>query len=431
MSSSKLRVLLLGSGGRESALAWAIAQSDRLDTLYINPGNPGMAKYGKLIKPELKTFEEIKSFCLKNDIRYVVPGPEAPLVQGIYEAFASDPLTAHIAVIGPSQTGARLEGSKSFAKAFMQRHGIPTAGYYEVTRESLYQGFQILDSLQPPYVLKADGLAAGKGVLILDDVDDAKRELAYMIGQKKFGEAGSRVLIEEFLSGVECSVFIVTDGRSYKLLPEAKDYKRIGEGNTGLNTGGMGAISPVPFADEAFLRKVEERIIQPTLKGIKEEGIVYTGFLYFGLMNRDGEPYVIEYNCRLGDPEAEVILPRIQTDWLEVFEAVAQERLEEVDFKLLHQASAAVVLASQGYPEIYNTGFLISGLDRVKDVLVFHAGTKADGTRLLTAGGRVLVINALGETLAEALNRCYQAAEIIQFDNKYYRRDIGRDVMNG
>lgn len=429
--SSKVRVLLLGGGGRESALAWAIARSARLDKLYITPGNPGMARFGTLLKPELRTFEEIKRFCLENDVRYVVPGPEAPLVQGIYDALEADPQTAHVAVIGPSQAGARLEGSKAFAKAFMRRHGIPTAEYYEVTRESLYQGFQILDSLKPPYVLKADGLAAGKGVLILDDVDDAKRELAYMIGQKKFGEAGSRVLIEEFLEGVECSVFIITDGHSYKRLPEAKDYKRIGEGDTGLNTGGMGAISPVPFVDEGFLRKVEERIITPTLKGLREEGILYKGFLYFGLMNRNGEPYVIEYNCRLGDPEAEVILPRIQTDWLEVFEAVAEERLQEVSLTLVPQASAGVVLASQGYPEVYDTGFLISGLDRVRDVQVFHAGTKADGARLLTAGGRVLVIHALGETLEEALNRCYRAAEVIHFDNKYYRRDIGRDVMHG
>lgn len=428
---SKVNVLLLGSGGRENALAWAIAQSPRLDTLYVNPGNPGMAKWGKPVRPELKTFEEIKRFCLDNQIRYVVPGPEAPLVQGIFDAFVADPDTAHIAVIGPSREGARLEGSKAFAKAFMQRHAIPTAAYYEVTRESLYKGFKILDDLRPPYVLKADGLAAGKGVLILDDVDDAKRELAYMIGQKKFGEAGSLVLIEEFLQGVECSVFIITDGQTYKLLPEAKDYKRIGEGNTGLNTGGMGAVSPVPFVDEGFLQKVEDRIIKPTLQGLREEGIVYKGFLYFGLMNRNGDPYVIEYNCRLGDPEAEAILPRIRTDWIRVFEATETERLDSARLDIEPQASAAVVLASQGYPEVFDTGFLISGLDQVQDVQVFHAGTKADDRRILTSGGRVLVISAVGHTLSEALARCYRAAENIHFDNKYYRRDIGRDVLNG
>ncbi|MCS6980243.1 MAG: phosphoribosylamine--glycine ligase [Flavobacteriales bacterium] len=427
----KFNVLLLGGGGREAALAWAIRRSPSLGRLFIHPGNPGTAAWGTNVRPEIKDFEGLRRFCLEQDIRFVVPGPEAPLVQGIYDFFQEDAATAHIGVIGPSRTGALLEGSKAFAKAFMRRHGVPTAGHYEVTRDTLYRGFQILEKMQPPYVLKADGLAAGKGVLIVEDLDDAKRELAFMIGEHKFGEAGSRVLIEEYLEGVECSVFILTDGTSYKILPEAKDYKRIGEGNTGLNTGGMGAISPVPFVDKHFMQKVEDRIIRPTVEGLKAEGIIYKGFLYFGLMRVHGEPFVIEYNCRLGDPETEAILPRIQTDWVKAFEAVTEGRLHEHPIEITPKASAAVVLASLGYPEIYDTGFPITGLEAMENVLVFQAGTKADGNRLLTNGGRVLVITAQDSTLEGALQACYQAAERIHFDNKYFRRDIGQDVLEG
>lgn len=424
-----MKVLLLGSGGRENALAWALAASPRLTKLYCTPGNPGTAVYGENIKPALITHRDIRDFCLEQNIDMIVVGPETPLVNGIYNFIKSDPDTAHIIVVGPSKEGAMLEGSKDFAKEFMMRHQIPTAAYETFTRESLFKGFQFIDSLQAPYVLKADGLAAGKGVLILNDPDEAKRELSFMLGENKFGIAGSKVVIEEFMHGIECSVFVLTDGTGYVLLPHAKDYKRIGEGDTGLNTGGMGAISPVPFLHPELMAKIKSRVIEPTIKGLHKENIVYKGFVYIGLMIVDDNPFVVEYNVRLGDPEAEVILPRIKTDLIDLFEAMEDERLSEITVEQDERAAVTVIAASEGYPGNYPTGFNITGLQADTGSIIFHSGTKMDGVRTLTAGGRVLAVTSYGNSLQEALDNSYETLSGITFDGIYYRRDIGHDVL--
>jgi phosphoribosylamine--glycine ligase len=424
-----MRVLLLGSGGREHALAWKIAQSSLLEELYIGPGNAGTKQFGKNVEVSANNFEEVKKFVIENAIDTVVVGPEDPLVNGIADFFTNDEELAKVALIGPNKEAAQLEGSKDFAKQFMKRHNIPTAKYGTFTKATLTEGYAFLDTMKSPYVLKADGLAAGKGVLIIEDLKKAKKELKSMLADAKFGDASSRVVIEEFLTGMELSCFIITDGDGYKKLPEAKDYKRIGEGDTGLNTGGMGAISPVPFANPTFLDKIENQIIIPTVKGLKAEGIVYKGFIFFGIINVRNEPYVIEYNCRMGDPESEVVFPRLKSDILDLFEGVGTNTLSERDIQFDERSAATIMMVSGGYPEEYEKGKQIYGLNTVADSLIFHAGTIADGPVILSAGGRVLAATSMGKDLATALKRSYETVSKIEFDGAYYRKDIGQDVL--
>jgi phosphoribosylamine--glycine ligase len=422
-----MNILLLGSGGREHALSWKMAQSDLLSKLYIAPGNAGTAEVGTNVPLNPNDFDEVKNFVIENNIEMVVVGPEEPLVRGIKDYFLNNPFIAHIPVIGPGKTGATLEGSKEFAKEFMFRHNIPTAGYLSVTSKNIEEGFTFLEKLKPPYVLKADGLAAGKGVLILDDINEAKTELKAML-EGKFGAAGNTVVIEEFLSGIELSVFVLTDGHGYLILPEAKDYKRIGENDEGLNTGGMGAVSPVPFADDEFMTKVKERIVRPTIEGFKKDNITYKGFVFIGLMSVNGEPFVIEYNVRMGDPESEVVIPRIKSDLVELFKAVAAGNLKEKSIEIDDRTVTTVMMVSGGYPGSYEKGKTISGLDKTSDCIVFHAGTKHDGDDVVTNGGRVIAVSAFGNNKDDALALSYKNAEVISFDKKYYRKDIGFDL---
>lgn len=421
-----MNILLLGSGGREHALAWKMRVSPLLDNLFIAPGNAGTALIGKNLEVDPEDFNGVKNAVLKNAVDLVVVGPEVPLVKGITDFFLNDAALSHIPVIGPSSRGAQLEGSKEFAKQFMVQHKIPTARYLAVTSDTIDEGERFLKTLKAPYVLKADGLAAGKGVLIIDDIDEARNELQMMLGGK-FGKASDTVVIEEFLSGIELSVFVVTDGHGYMILPEAKDYKRIGEGDTGLNTGGMGAVSPVPFADKEFMDKVEQRVIRPTVEGLKEDGIDYKGFIFFGLIKVDDDPYVIEYNVRMGDPETEVVIPRFQSDIVEVFKAVAAGRLKDLKPCFDPRTAVTVMMVSGGYPGKYEKGKNILGLANVEGSIVFHAGTTSSNG-VISSGGRVLAVTSLGDSIDEALEKSYRNAEKINFDNKYYRKDIGFDL---
>ena len=426
-----MNTLIIGGGGREHALAWKIAQSPEPDMLFIAPGNAGTAELGKNIPVKVDDFDGIKKLVLDEEIEMVVVGPEAPLVAGITDFFLEDPELKDIPVIGPTKAGAMLEGSKDFAKMFMHKYKIPTGSFSTFIDYSVDDGKAHLATLDPPYVLKADGLAAGKGVLIIDDLEEAQKELEDML-KGKFGEASKKVVVEEFLRGIELSVFVITDGKGYVMLPSAKDYKRVGEGDTGLNTGGMGAVSPVPFADDEFMKKVEKRIVKPTIEGLRREGIDYKGFLYLGLMNRDGDPYVIEYNVRMGDPESQVLLPRIRSDFMELMKATTEGRLSGFEVEIDPRYVTTVILASGGYPGSYEKGKEIKGLESLdkqkKNRVVFHSGTRLDGERIVTSGGRVLAATAYGLTMEEALGRSYELAETIQFEGKYFRRDIGFDL---
>jgi phosphoribosylamine---glycine ligase len=423
-------VLLLGSGGREHAFARALAMSAACEKLFIAPGNAGTASLGTNVDVLPNDFEGIKIIVLENSVDLVLVGPEDPLVNGIVDFFKGDSMLKNIPVIGPSKMGAQLEGSKEFSKNFMKRHGVPTAAYASFTFAKLEEGYKFLESLRPPYVLKADGLAAGKGVLILDNLQEAKDELKAMLGDAKFGKAGEKVVIEEFLDGIEVSMFVLTDGKNYKILPEAKDYKRIGDGDKGLNTGGMGAVSPVPFVDATFVSKVEEQIIKPTIRGLAEEKIDYIGFIFIGLMNVGGEPKVIEYNCRMGDPETEAVIPRIQNDFLALMQATASQNLDKVDFKIDPRTATTVVMVSGGYPGTFEKGYEITNLDKAGDTIVFHAGTKMHGNNIVTNGGRVLALTSLGNSIEEALEKSYAAALHINYDYAYYRKDIGQDLIS-
>lgn len=424
-----MNILLLGSGGREHAFAWKMIQSPLCDTLFVAPGNAGTAQIAKNIDISATDFEAIKALVIKENIEMVVVGPEDPLVKGIYDFFLNDQDLKNIPVIGPSKLGATLEGSKEFAKEFLMKHKIPTAAYDSFTAETVEKGCKFLETLQPPYVLKADGLAAGKGVLIIQDLAEAQEELRNMLVGQKFGSASSKVVIEEFLDGIELSCFVLTDGKSYKILPTAKDYKRIGEGDTGLNTGGMGAVSPVPYVDAVLMEKIETRIVKPTIEGFQKDGIAYKGFVFIGLINVNNEPIVIEYNVRMGDPETEVVVPRLKSDLVELFLAVANEKLDEFNLEVDERSATTVMIVSGGYPEDFEKGKIISGLESVSDSIVFHAGTKLDNGNVVSNGGRVMAITSYGDNFQEALDKSYQNVNKLHFDKMNFRKDIGFDLI--
>jgi phosphoribosylamine--glycine ligase len=424
-----MTILLLGSGGREHALAWKTIQSDKCSKLFVAPGNAGTSQIATNVSLNILDFDAIKTFALAKKVDMVVVGPEDPLVHGIYDFFKNDVALNHIPVIGPSKMGAQLEGSKEFAKEFLIKHKIPTAAYDSFTKETVEKGCDFLETLQSPYVLKADGLAAGKGVLIIQDLEEAKSELRNMLVHEKFGTASAKVVIEEFLDGIELSCFVLTDGKNYKILPTAKDYKRIGEGDTGLNTGGMGAVSPVPFADEVLLEKIETRIVKPTIAGLQSDGIEYKGFVFIGLINVKGEPIVIEYNVRMGDPETEVVIPRLKSDLVELFQAVGNQTLDQLSLEIDERSATTIMVVSGGYPEDYGKGFEISGLENIEDSIAFHAGTKLENGKVFTNGGRVIAVTSFGESFQEAIKKSYQNIDKLHFDKMYFRKDIGFDLL--